>query len=855
MNLTLKLSQLNGLIGDIFSGIGNAISNVLGAIVGGIFMLVYQILIVPLFLIIDAIQLLFRKFCGLDTFYVNGQAQSGDIVLSLINEPIVQNVFWSLLILAVILLIIVTIYSILRQETLPSTDKNRKTKKQVFTQSFKALLNFIIVPVVAIVGIFLGNAILKTLDGATSGGVNTRISGAVFRACAYECNRARNDKQFARDLAGGFNNMGVLHGTEDTIEAAVDEAFANFSTFESQNFELPAVDMFAKEGNYVYVITLNIFSVATVNVPRSCFSIYDAAQVFYYYDLTNFNFLVAIVASIFVLWVLLTTSIGLIKRMFKLTMLIIISPPIVAFSVLDDKIFSRWKSHFIKDTLSAYAVIVSLNLFFLLLGPIQQIKFFATDSYFADVRIAISCLNLLVQLLIVCGGLLFFKTFVKDLAEILGASNAYEEGGKVAEDTVKKVATAASLLSGGLGNMNAKRMLNKAAKGSGYKNSKDALAGADDAEEAVTTAQKDESAAQTQLNQEKFELAKLKNDPNATEAQIKAQEERVKQSEGALKEASLRTQVAKDESKKYDDFRKYKKMVKERFNQAKNSGLRLVTNGLSDTAEKVYNAETPKGGFTTVSDNERGEVNAAYRAYKAEKKAEKKAAKEKRKEEKEKRKKENESNKLADKIARDDLARHGAPTKEVQEGHEASYVDNIEEQSQSLTYTLPLGEINSDVSSYTDTTTKTHSVSVDGENLGNIKTSKMEFKQPSGPIELNATNVNVTDASIINKPGSEPLTPPTNSNLPPESSLTPTKPIKPEAPMQYKVTLDTSKDKQTVNANVNVTTHVDTSKLNEAIEKEVKKQAKEIKEQVGEDVKKSVEKEVDKALENVNKKK
>ena len=42
---------------------------------------VYQILVAPFLLLADGIQLFFKKLAGLDTYYVNGQEQSGDIVL------------------------------------------------------------------------------------------------------------------------------------------------------------------------------------------------------------------------------------------------------------------------------------------------------------------------------------------------------------------------------------------------------------------------------------------------------------------------------------------------------------------------------------------------------------------------------------------------------------------------------------------------------------------------------------------------------------------------------------------------------------------------------------------------------
>lgn len=579
MNLSIKLTQLNGLVGDIFGYLGNWASNFFGAIFGGLFMTIYQVLIVPLFLIADAIQMMFKKFVGLDTYYVDGQSQSGDIVLSLINSQTVQNVFWALLILGVVLLIICTIISLIRAETQSIDDKNRKSKSKIFSDAIRALFNFFMVPVVAILGIFMGNALLKSLDEATSGGSFNRISTIVFKASAYDCNRARLYEKFALDIRDNdMNSMGVLKGSDqEEIAVAIDSAFANFTSFTPQSIIWENRNMFTEDEVYAHLLTLQVFVPGTVYIYRSCFSIYDAQQVYYYYDLNSFNFILCLIGIFFIIYVLFITSIGLIKRMFKLTILLIVSPPIVAISPLDNgTALGKWKKQFLGSTLSAYSTVVSLNLVFLLLGPISSIEFFHGVIFGMNLPF----LNNLTNLLITVAALLFFKDFTKSLADLIGAEDAYVDGGSAAGSLAKKVGTTMSLAKGVIGG------------GSASQRAKSA----------------DEDVKKTQ-----GELDQLKKDNKDGKNNQKIKD----------KEAELAKQ--QETSKGFHDE------AAARFKQARESFASLATNGLSDATLKDYGDRSKEADGIA---NKNAAATQAYKDAKRQKKEVKKDAKRRWKEKK-----------------------------------------------------------------------------------------------------------------------------------------------------------------------------------------------------------------------------
>ena len=58
-----------------------------------------------LFLIIDLVQTIFKKMAGLDVYYIDGEEQSGDIVMSMLTNQIILNIFYAVLVISIMLLL------------------------------------------------------------------------------------------------------------------------------------------------------------------------------------------------------------------------------------------------------------------------------------------------------------------------------------------------------------------------------------------------------------------------------------------------------------------------------------------------------------------------------------------------------------------------------------------------------------------------------------------------------------------------------------------------------------------------------------------------------------------------------
>lgn len=212
----------------------------------------FYLLSMALLSIIDVFQLLFRKLAGLDTYYVDGSAQTGDIISDFLGGilfggyPVLSSVFLGLIILGVILLFLSTIVAIIRNEY--TTEKAENSKSKIIGKAFKSIIYFAIIPVVCIFGVYLANIVLMAVDSATShntyyaqtldrnklkpvtinnqslpglpnaassaqktyitynmfgrtndkgepyGTTNTPFSGTIFKAAAYWANRVRNSE-------------------------------------------------------------------------------------------------------------------------------------------------------------------------------------------------------------------------------------------------------------------------------------------------------------------------------------------------------------------------------------------------------------------------------------------------------------------------------------------------------------------------------------------------------------------------------------------------------------------------------------------------------------------------------------
>lgn len=413
MNYSLMLS--------IWSGIWNGICKFLYSIVKAIADLC------------SWCELLFRKFAGLDTYYMNGEKIEGDILQSILQTDIVKNLLISLLVLGIILLFIVTFVAVWKSEWDFGKDGNNKSK--VIKAAFRALFNFIAVPVICLFGIFVGNALLKAIDSATSISGNGTFSSLITSSMQSSSVRADymdSDYNYRLIMANTGAKIidkdgKIVSGkTEPDLEAGEEKVYGIYSLFTSTNGDIDKsmitryfenkekvkntqIRIFEADG------TLNNSSLLNYKLKNGEF-VFDNQNddiIEYFYDYTKMNFVATLIILFFITKSMLGLAFSLIQRLFTLTILFIISPPIVAMTPLNDKALDGWKKTFIKNATIGYLTIAVYNLFMSIYQVFKNITLFPNTGL-------LTIPNYFVNLLIICAGLMTINSLSSSLVKDLG---------------------------------------------------------------------------------------------------------------------------------------------------------------------------------------------------------------------------------------------------------------------------------------------------------------------------------------------------------------------------------------------------------------------------------------------------
>jgi|LGOV01.1.fsa_nt_gb hypothetical protein len=450
MNLTFGISRLGGMLGDFWDTVVGGLQAIVAAAIYLVPNFFYTIFI-GLAFILDLVQSLFRKMAGLESYSMQGiEYNRGDIAIELINNNDVKNVFISMMVLGLVLLIMSTFIAVIKSEYEPMDKKGSNSKGKIIGQSLRAMFNAFTVPVIAVLGLMVGNALLYSLDLATSSPGTSNLSGRVFHSSAFDANRARPgtaayDSEFLESLEGQ-NHFGIF--VEENIGALVysvadkiDDAFKNNRKVIGGNhtidFSTEEYDLFDLIGEPTY---------------PSSFSIYNYKLVWFYYDLFFFNFFIGIGVAFGLTLILLQALLGLVKRLYSLVILFIVSPPIIAITPINPEAFKNWKKAFIGSALSAYSTVIVFNLFLMMIPVIGEIEFFivATDATVGE-AVGASIGNYFSQLLIILGGGVFFKDFSKQLAGMIGAEDALGEGAGKSKAFMEGMGKAAIATGTGIG--------------------------------------------------------------------------------------------------------------------------------------------------------------------------------------------------------------------------------------------------------------------------------------------------------------------------------------------------------------------------------------------------------------------
>ena len=418
---------------------------------------IFYIIGILFFGVIDILQSVFRKLAGLDVVYYGSKAVNGDILTSILRSQIVMDTMIAVAVFAIALVIIATIVQMIRTEY--TTEGSKNSKESIFAKGLKSLVMFILIPVVCFFGIRVSNYLLQAIDYATSSTGSRSLSGAVFAASVVDANR------ISANMEGEFSI------TDITITNLLVSLFAG----DKQSAHM------GKEGGRVYVkgfketlsvtdanndsknrsnlgkkidelMTMPSDTAKTANsggygdgiLVTGKLNYMNITAVSFFYAFSKMNFLIMYVGAFMVLQALFNASMGMVVRMYKVTALFILAPAAIGLQPLDDgAAYKKWRTGFISNVLSAYGVIIALNLFFAIAGVVSGISLWDPE-----IKLYYS-LNRFMQALFVVVGATQIKGLAKMIGDMIGAANAMEEG-QAAVGEVGKLAASAGKFAGGV---------------------------------------------------------------------------------------------------------------------------------------------------------------------------------------------------------------------------------------------------------------------------------------------------------------------------------------------------------------------------------------------------------------------
>ena len=513
-------SQLGNFIMDLVNGVMgffDALGAVFGAILDQIFAPIWQILyylFIGIAQIADFAQEVFRKVAGLDTIYLGGSAvggassgvaqNSGGLVIAFLTHNTVYKMLIAIIIFSVVLLFLTTIIAIIKSEF--AIDVKGSAKGPIIGRALKSLTMFFIVPIVTVLGIYLTNIITLAADKLLSNGQDRNLVNRCFYVGAYNANRGRMNAEVAgywsRGLGGGGwtpdrvdnafmgggEKMPVINIKKDGSDALNVGAFGMVDSIVSGAggaaaaitpwaMVAPGVMGLIKLGMIGFAGDQRIEGALVGNMHAMLMpmpsaglglTFYNYYQVNYFYSMSNFDYVLSIGTALVMAWLLLSTCLTLLKRVFEITMLMLLAPPMIALAPLDNgQAQKKWTGEMLKRVIAVIGPVFAFNMYFLLVPIFDSITLFGSYvsisstlsvgaaqmgmPFLAVAATAIIAYNIFFQLITVITGLIIVKQASALISALLGVEDLVKSGLDASKKAVAVGAQAVTMAIGGAG--------------------------------------------------------------------------------------------------------------------------------------------------------------------------------------------------------------------------------------------------------------------------------------------------------------------------------------------------------------------------------------------------------------------
>ncbi len=295
--------------------------------------------------VVDCLEKAFDIFIGLEpvTYYPNGRggvAVTGSLLEVLFTSTAISEAFKVITLGGVGVALLLTIFGVAKS-SFDLDFENKRPVSHVMKQLFKSVLGAFLIPFAVWFMIQLSMIILTTLNTAVSfnddGGRST-LGSTIFTIASVNA---------AWDSDSNMSSWGTV---------ALDEGFG-FKVLDKAN---PDFDITKEPRRNFY---LNDTYERYTNIPN----------VLLYFDLSRFDYLMGGWTAIFLCVILFLCFLTVIRRIFEILLLYLVSPYFVAMMPLDDgEKFKQWFGMFMGKLFTGYGTVVLMKIYLMLMPLILR---------------------------------------------------------------------------------------------------------------------------------------------------------------------------------------------------------------------------------------------------------------------------------------------------------------------------------------------------------------------------------------------------------------------------------------------------------------------------------------------------
>jgi|GEM_PF-6076922 len=172
------------MLGGLFSFVGDSVGIIFTGLWSAIASILYSIWMAGA-AIVNLVEVLFRKFAGLDDVYKSGTKWTGDLSTIITSDPTIKKIFTNLMIFAFIMLVFFTILQIIREQYKAKDGGNPYI---LIFRMFKAMALSVFITAAVVVGMQASKVILTALENATGNQTNGGMAGIIFGGMAASSN-------------------------------------------------------------------------------------------------------------------------------------------------------------------------------------------------------------------------------------------------------------------------------------------------------------------------------------------------------------------------------------------------------------------------------------------------------------------------------------------------------------------------------------------------------------------------------------------------------------------------------------------------------------------------------------------